>query len=207
MLILGLTGQSGAGKGIFSKAVSAFDGVYVLDTDITARQVVEKGQPCLDELCSYFGTDILNEDGTLNRRKLASIAFGDKEKHEALNRITHLHIMKKIKAWLDDCKNNKAVCAIIDAPLLFESGSHKLCHVTVGIIAPKEIRLERILNRDGIDEKSGRIRLDSQPDDGYFKEKCDYILENSTDCQAFEKSAKELFSEILSKYTTKGSCK
>ena len=122
MLIVGLTGQSGAGKGEFSRIFKSFDGVYCLDTDTTAREVVEKGKPCLKELCEYFGNEILESDGTLDRKKLASIAFADEEKHKNLNRITHFYVVEEIKKWLDDVKKEGAKVAIIDAPLLFESG-------------------------------------------------------------------------------------
>lgn len=197
MLILGLTGQSGAGKGIFSQAVKSREGVYVLDTDITARQVVCKGQPCLKELVDFFGNGILSDDGTLNRPRLAEVAFSDAEKHTKLNEITHFHIMKKVNGWLDECREKKARCAVIDAPLLFESGADKLCDITVGIIAPYDTRLKRIMKRDGIDEKNGRIRLDSQPDDSFFYEKCTYILENSDDTSAFEKKALSFIDGVL----------
>lgn len=204
MLTVGLTGQSGAGKGVFSKAVLQIEGVYVLDTDLVARQVVEKGEKCLDELCRCFSCDILNPDGTLNRQKLASMAFTDEEKHSELNRITHFYIMEKTRAWLNECKKKNAVCAIIDAPLLFESKADSLCDVTVGIIAPYDIRLCRIIERDGIDEKNARIRLDSQPDDGFFREKCNYILENTTTEESFAQTVYQFLTEIINSKGVKG---
>ncbi len=200
MLVLGLTGQSGAGKGVFSHTASKREGVYVLDTDITARQVVCKGQPCLDELVECFGDEILKADGTLNRRKLAQIAFSDESKHQSLNRITHFHITKKVEEWLGDCREKDAVCAIIDAPLLFESGVNRYCDVTLGIIADYETRLKRVMSRDGIDEENARIRLDSQPKDEFFRQKCTCILENNSSCEDFVvKAEKFIDSCILSK--------
>ncbi len=178
MLTIGLTGQSGAGKGVFCRGCTRTMGVFALDTDLVARAVVEKGQPALKELCDYFGDGILLPDGSLDRKKLAGIAFSDTEKHEKLNSITHFYIMQHIKAWLDGKRRDGARAVIIDAPLLFESGADALCDVTVAITAPYETRLCRVMERDGIDEKSARIRLDSQPDDDYFEEKCDYVILN-----------------------------
>ena len=200
MLVLGLTGQSGAGKGVFSAVALKNQGIAVLDTDKTAREVVQKGQPCLDELARCFSCEILNEDGTLNRQKLACVAFCDEEKHCQLNRITHFYIMEKIEQWVKACENKGVKCAVIDAPLLFESGADKLCDVTLGIIAPYEIRLGRIMSRDGIDEKNARIRLDSQPKDEFFVEKCTYILANDGTAQDFEEKAQQFINgRILSR--------
>lgn len=199
LLILGLTGQSGSGKGEVCRAFSCFENVVCLDTDKTAREVVEKGKPCLSELCEYFGDGILNEDGSLDRRKLASAAFSDEEKHCSLNRITHFYITKEIKKWLDVMQKDGAGVAVIDAPLLFESGANELCDITVGVIAPYPTRLKRIIKRDGIDKKSAKLRLDSQPKDSFFKERCDYIIANNGSLSVLQKKAQRLMLDILSK--------
>lgn len=199
MLVLGLTGQSGAGKGEVSHSFSSFDGVVCLDTDKTAREVVEKGKPCLTELCEYFGDEILDSDGNLNRKKLAEIAFCDEEKHEKLNKITHFHILEEIKKWLAGAERDGAVLAVIDAPLLFESGANKLCDITVGIVAPYPTRLKRIIKRDGLDKKSAKMRLAAQPKDDFFEEKCDYIIANNGTLRALKEKAQLFICEILSK--------
>ena len=197
MLTIGLTGQSGAGKGLLGSIISKHENVKVIDTDITARLVVEKGQPCLKELCECFGEKILRSDGSLDRKKLACEAFSDKERHECLNRITHRHIMKEIVEWKNNCEKEGVSVAVIDAPLLFESGADKLCDVTVGVIAPYEIRLERIMKRDGIEEKDARLRLDSQPKDDFFTKKCSYIIKNSGSTEEFELNANELIKILI----------
>ena len=199
MLTIGLTGQSGAGKGEFSRIFRSFPDVYCLDTDITAREVVEKGKPCLSELCEYFGNEILNEDGSLDRRKLASIAFGDEEKHKKLNSITHFYITREVEKWLCDVERDGARIAIIDAPLLFESGIDSVCDITIGIIAPYTTRLKRIIRRDGIDKKSARLRLDAQPKDDFFEQKCTYIIANNGSLKNFGIKAQSVIEEILSK--------
>ncbi|MBR2021876.1 MAG: dephospho-CoA kinase [Clostridia bacterium] len=199
MLVLGLTGQSGAGKGEVSQTFTSFDGVVCLDTDKTAREVVEAGKPCLKELCECFGNEILESDGSLNRKKLAEIAFSDEERHKKLNQITHFHILNEIKSWLIDVEKDGATLAVIDAPLLFESGADSLCDITLGIIAPYPTRLKRIIKRDGIDKKSAKLRLDSQPKDDFFKGKCDYIIANNGTLKALREKAQLFMGEILSK--------
>lgn len=197
MLTIGLTGQSGAGKGVFCRGCIRVAGVFALDTDLVARSVVEKGSPALAELCEYFGDGILLSDGSLDRKKLAEIAFSDTEKHEKLNSITHFYIIQKIKEWVNEMRENDAKAVIIDAPLLFESGADALCDVTVAITAPYETRLSRIMERDGIDEKSARIRLDSQPDDDYYEEKCDYVILNVLGQEDLVLRAERLMAHLL----------
>lgn len=197
MLTIGLTGQSGAGKGEFSRILRSFDGVYSLDTDVTAREVVQKGQPCLTALCDYFGDVILNSDGTLDRKKLASIAFTDQDKHKKLNEITHFYIIAEIKKWLCDVEASGATAAIIDAPLLFESKADELCDVTVGVVAPYSTRLKRIMKRDGIDKKNAEIRLKAQPNDDFFEQRCSYIIANNGSLASFQKKALSLIEKIL----------
>ena len=160
---------------------------------------MEKGKPCLEKLCECFGHEILQEDGSLDRKKLASIAFSDEEKHKSLNSITHFYIMEEIKKWLYDTEKNGAVVAVIDAPLLFESGADSLCDITVGVTAPYATRLKRIVKRDGIDKKSAKLRLDAQPNDEFFEEKCDYIIANNGSLRAFSSKANLLIGDILSK--------
>ncbi len=201
MLKIGLTGQSGSGKGVFSCVFEKNSGCYSLDTDITARKVVEKGSDCLNELVGYFGKEILNGDGTINRRRLACTAFTDKEKHEKLNQITHFYILKEVEKWICDAEKKNAFAIVIDAPLLFESGADRLCDVTVGIIAPYDLRLRRITKRDGIDEKSAKIRLESQPRDEFFRERCDFVLENDSSNQEFEQKSQGLIHHIFNTYT------
>lgn len=200
MLKIGLTGTSGCGKGEFSRIFETYENCFSLDTDKTARKVVEKGSECLEKLVEYFGKEILFDDGSLHRKKLASIAFSDKEKHDKLNQITHFYILKEIEKWISDMDKKGATAAVIDAPLLFESGADKMCDVTVGIIAPYEVRLERIINRDSLDEKNARTRLDSQPSDEFFKSRCSCILENNSDLGAFREESKKLIEHILNTY-------
>ncbi len=200
MLKIGLTGGSGSGKGEFSRIFDTYDGCFSLDTDKIARQTTEKGCECLDKLAECFGKEILNDDGTLNRKKLASIAFTDKEKHQKLNQITHFYILKEIEKWICDMQEKGAVAAVIDAPLLFESGCDRLCDITVGVLSPYDVRLYRIMSRDSIDETAARTRLDSRPGDNFFKEKCDFVLENDGSLQEFQKKTKELLEHILTSH-------
>ena len=170
MLIVGLTGPSGAGKARFCAAASEFEGVVSIDTDLIARSVVQKGEPCLKELCEAFGERILNPDGTLDRSALASIAFSDEKKHGELNRITHKYILEDVRALLEKAKKGD---------------------VTVAAVAEYGARLRRIMNRDGISEKQAKTRMDAQPNEEFYRRKCSYVIENNgSDREMLIKSAR-----------------
>ena len=119
--------------------------VPCLDADLVARTVVEKGKPCLLELVDYFGKEILFCDGTLDRKKLGLIAFSDKEKLEALNKITHKYINEYVNAWISEKKFELKKAVVIDAPTLFESGEDKICDTTVAVISDDKERIRRVL--------------------------------------------------------------
>ena len=196
MLIIGLTGPTGAGKGTFSQiAVRAF-GAEHIDTDKIARQVVEPGSAGLAALVGYFGNGILRADGSLDRKKLAAIVFSDRSKLAALNGITHPLVEKEVEKRLADARERLCPFAVIDAPLLFESGEDKLCDVTVGILADEQTRLLRILARDGIDREAAEKRLSAAKSNEYFRERCGYILENDSDQAAFEAQIRRFFESL-----------
>ncbi len=178
MIVIGVTGQSGAGKGSFCKALSSFD-IPCLDTDVTARNVVRKGMPCLKELTDFFGKNILLEDGNLNRKKLGSIVFSDEKLLSKLNCITHKYITAEVQEWLTVCRKKGCLAAAIDAPQLFESGEDTICDVTVAILSEKSYRLSRILARDSITAEYAKKRMDAQKSDEFFISRCDHIIYNN----------------------------
>lgn len=177
MIVLGLTGQSGAGKSYICDILRNA-GIPCLDTDRVARDVCGAGMPCLAELQNAFGDGILLPDGTLNRKALGKIVFSDREKLLLLNSITHKYIRAETEQWLDTYRRAGAAIAVVDAPVLFESGFDAMCDCTAAVIAPLDIRIARILRRDGISEAEARARLASQHDDEYFLNRCDYIIRN-----------------------------
>lgn len=177
MKILGLTGPTGAGKGVVTARMREA-GVLVVDTDRIAREVVEKGQPCLQALVDAFGDGILREDGTLDRAALAAAAFASDDAHQRLNAVTHPFIIERSLEYM---KQSGALRAVIDAPLLFESGMDRLCDATAAVLAPAPMRLERIMRRDGISREQAQLRMSAQPDDAFYRARVDHILNNDGD--------------------------
>lgn len=198
MLILGVTGQSGAGKGEFC-AFMRERGIECLDTDITAREVVERGSACLAELVAHFGDVILLPDGTMDRKKVASIVFSDTDELEFLTATTHKYIIERIKIWLFERELCGDRIVIIDAPQLFDAGADFYCNFILAVLASEDVRLERITARDGISVEAARARMKSQKNDDYFKERCDYIVYNNGSIEKLKKSADKIYNELMLK--------
>lgn len=177
LFVIGLTGPTGAGKSTVAQALRA-RGIPVLDCDIVAREVTEKGSPVLTELTQVFGTDILLPDGTLNRKLLGRRAFSDETKTKLLNHITHPVIMRKIKGRLEELAQEGNTIAVLDAPTLFEAGADALCDFTVCVTAGEETRLRRIIERDRISEEQARLRMSVQKPVEYYVRKSSFAVEN-----------------------------
>ena len=201
LTVIGLTGGSGAGKGEISLCFMS-NGVRALDTDKVARLVSAPGKPCLTELCECFGNQILREDGTLDRKALAAIVFGENDeelKHKKLsdlNRITHKHIIDEINDWLGRRVESGDTVAVVDAPQLFESGFDKHCDYIVGVLADKNVRLRRIMARDGITREAAEARIASQKSDEFFAENCDFIVYNNGGIDALEEQVANILRKI-----------
>lgn len=177
MLILGLTGQTGAGKSTVSQILQKY-GCYHIDADLVARETIDSDEKVKEELKIAFGKDVIGEDGKTNRIVLATKAFKDAESTLKLNSITHPAVNRKIQSIIaqKEQKNWKAV--IIDAIALFESGEDKLCDYTVAVIAPKELRKERIILRDKITPQRADERINAQKGEEFFSLNADYIIKN-----------------------------
>lgn len=178
MLTVGLTGSSGSGKGYVSSIIKD-SGIPCLDTDKVCRDVYKKGEDCYYDLVSFFGNDILDADGEIDRKALFNIAFPDKDKYEKLNSIAFMHIMKITKKWISEMEADGQKIVIIDAPMLFESGFDKLCDKVVAVTADFSTQISRIMHRDGISYDVALERLKKQKSNQYYESKSDYVLDNS----------------------------
>ncbi|MBQ2669169.1 MAG: dephospho-CoA kinase [Clostridia bacterium] len=192
MRVFGITGGSGSGKSTVS-AMLAEMGVYIIDTDKIARQVVEKGSECLSELCSAFGAEILKPDGSLDRKRLAAIAFADKEKTALLSRITHKYIKAETERLI---ANSAAELIGIDGAVLIGSGIDLLCETTVSVTADLSTCVKRITERDNLTEEEARTRLSAQPTVDYYIEKTEYHIFNNGDIDELKQQVRELINKL-----------
>ncbi len=177
MKIIGLTGLTGAGKSTVAQKLMAY-GCYHIDADKVAREVINNNENVKNKLKERFGCDVINADGTTNRPLLASRAFADEESTLDLNAITHPAVIEEIKSIIKDMEEVGYRGIIIDAIALFESGLDSLCDFNVTVIAPKEIRLERIMKRDNITEEKALERINAQKDESFFTSHADFVLWN-----------------------------
>lgn len=189
-IILGLTGPTGAGKSSAS-AVCETLGIKHIDCDIIARKATEKGEKGLLAVVNAFGEDILNTDGTLNRKALAEKAFKNRESTELLNKTLLPIIKEMVLSEITGCN------VVLDAPTLFESGVNKICHKTVAVLSDKEIRLKRILARDNITKEQALLRINAGKTDDFYKEKCDFVIYNNDDENTFKNDFLNLLKEIF----------
>jgi len=185
--VIGLTGMSGAGKStacrLFQKA-----GFMIIDCDKICREIVEKDKPCLKEIVSAFGTDILTREGELNRRLLGGIIFSDSEKRVLLNGIMYPYVSYSV---IKRIIFSYSPYTVLDAPTLFESGMETICDLIVSIGAEKAILTNRIMSRDGISREEAENRLNSQHDIEFFREKSDILLMNDLSEEEFSEKIRK----------------
>lgn len=169
-MVVGITGGSGAGKTTVSKEFKRI-GFNIIDADVVAHKVMEKGSTCLKEVIDVFSDAYLDEKGELDRKKLGALVFNSPEKLALLNSITHKHIINKIKEEITDK-------TVIDAISLFDTRLYTFCDSTIFVYCPKEIRVKRIMEREGVEESYALSRINAQKDDEYFKSKADFTVIN-----------------------------
>ena len=192
--VIGLTGPTGAGKSIVGD-VFAEHGFPVVDTDRVARQVTQTDPDCLKELQDAFGEDVV-QNGVLNRRELARRAFSTPGGGERLNRITHPRILKRADEIIAAAFSHGAPLALLDAPLLYESGADQTCQRVIAVVAPAQIRIGRIMRRDGITLEAAQLRLSAQKDDGFYTERADYVLVNDGTQEQLRQKAARVMARI-----------
>ena len=202
MIIIGLCGSSGSGKGYVCKKLKELYLIEHIDTDKVYRDIVGGDSPCLRELCEYFGNEILSGDGSLNRSVLSAKVFegeGSDKRLKRLNDITHKYIKAETERILEESKSAGVWAIMIDAPVLFESGFYKLCDCTVCVTAPTELKLKRITKRDGITFEKAEARLRSQMTDSELCALCDFEIVNN-DSGDLEIRMEAFFNELKNKF-------
>ena len=202
IMVVGLTGQTGAGKSTVSKIFSA-NGFAVINADSVARQVVEKGSMCLDEIADFFGSGVIKEDGTLDRRALANIVFSDKAKLETLNTISYPYITGEILRQIKDFAKNGEKFILLDAPTLFESRADDFCEIIISVLADADIREKRIISRDGLTREQALKRMNSRLDEDFFITHSDYIIHNNGELGTVNEISKEVSDRIKDLFFSK----
>ncbi len=197
MRIIGITGPTGAGKTTALHALADL-GAAVIDCDGVYHDLTENSAPMLDELRRRFGDGIFDSDGALQRKVLGTIVFGDEGSLADLNAITHRYVNDEVDRRLDQARGEGRPAAAVDAIALLDSDLRDKCHCTVAVTAPDEVRVRRIMARDGIGEEYARLRLAAQKPVEYFEHNSDYTLRNDGEDPAeFYRRARALFEPLI----------
>ncbi len=194
MLICGLTGGSGSGKGYVAKKLEAY-GAASIDTDALYHEMTSCKSKLTHSLATEYGADILDEKGALIRAKLSAIVFSDPAKLKRLNAITHPCIIERTYKEIERLNKCGIEIILIDAPLLFEADMHTMCDLTIGVIAPLELRINRIIKRDSITEEAAIKRISNQKENKFYQKNCDYVITN-TDDGTLDGYVSDLFEEL-----------
>lgn len=188
-MIIGITGGTGCGKTTLLNALRE-QGALVLDCDAIYHRLLQEDTSLLCAIEKRFPGTV--ENGTLQRKKLGALVFSDKEALLDLNKITHAAVKKEV---LRQLKSNPKLAAI-DAIGLFEGGLAPLCDCTVAVTAPEEIRVQRLMAREGISESYARQRIAAQRPHSEFAALCDYVLDNSGSREDFHGKCLAFFRQI-----------
>ena len=195
-LLTGITGGMGSGKTLVASIFFEF-GAHILDADAICRKLVEPGQPALKEISEYFGKNIIDEFGNLDRKKLAQIIFFDPKKKNVLEKILHPRVFEvENLEYKNICRKHPKALVIIDAALLIESGNYKKMDKVIVVNADKKTQIERVLARTGLDHNEVVARIDSQMPISEKIKYADFVLDNSLDKISLRKKVKNLHIEL-----------
>ena len=177
--VIGLTGVTGSGTSTVAGILGGCGG-FVISADKLAHDAVKKGQEAYKKIVGIFGESILLPDGEINRKALGALVFGEenKERRACLEEIIHPVVLSKIREMVSNCESSFVV---IDAPLLIESGFDKECSEVWLITASDEVRLSRIMERDGVDRLTAEKRLKSRQEEAELKKRANLVISNNGD--------------------------
>lgn len=198
MRVIGLTGGIATGKSAVSQILLNL-GVPVIDADQLARQVVEPGQPALQEIVTHFGPQILKEDGSLDRQGMADIIFTNAEARKLLENITHPRIMQEVWKKIAHYRSLGQKLVVFDAPLLIEANLHNKVDEVWLVTCSKETQVERLMNKAQYDEEKAVRQIETQMPLAQKRKYADIIIENTGSLSDLEQKVVALWQDAMLK--------
>ncbi|MDE6470496.1 MAG: threonylcarbamoyl-AMP synthase [Eubacterium sp.] len=183
---IGLTGQTGAGKDYVGRYFAKL-GFHIINSDEIVKKIYDNNPELLQQLAEEFGNDIL-VNGTLDRKKLAMLAFSSRENTDRLNKLVH-------PAVISLCEQEARPLAVLDAPQLFEANAQSKCYKIISVIAPYGTRLKRIMQRDNITKEQADLRINAQLDEQYYIDNSDFVIYNNG--EDIEIQIRKIMEEII----------
>lgn len=198
MKVIGVTGGVGAGKSEILNFIADNWNATVVEADEVGYLVMKPGKSCFAPIVELFGPGILQEDGTLDRTKIAEMVFEDKELLDKLNAIVHPAVKKYIRKAIEREKENETDFFIVEAALLIEDKYDEICDELWYIYADEETRTERLIKNRGYSEEKVKSIFANQLSEDEFSDHCDFEIDNSGD---FE-DTKEQIMQRMQMYET-----
>jgi dephospho-CoA kinase len=196
MRLIGLTGGIATGKSTVDRMLAA-RGATVIDVDELARDAVRPGEPALDAIIERFGKDVLQADGTLDRARLGAIVFADADARHDLDRITHPRIAELTQERIAAALDGDAPLVVVDIPLLYENAREKMFDGVLVVYAPVDVQVERLRERNGLDETAALQRLAAQLPVDEKRARATWVIDNSGDVGATEQAVAAWWDEIV----------
>ena len=197
MLKVGLTGGIGSGKSTASQFFKSM-GAYVLDADITAKSLIDNNKDVKDELIKEFGTDIMDGSGKIDKKKLARVAFQDKDHQQRLNYVVHPYIHNEIdKSFQEVLEDGKHGLFIVDAALIYESGYDSHLDYVIVISAQLKHRMERALDRKTLSRDEILKRIEFQWPEEDKTNIADYVIHNDGTELELKNQIDELYNSLV----------
>lgn len=189
MIRVGLTGGIASGKSTVS-AIFRHAGTKIIDADLIARDVVEKGLPAWQKIVAHFGPRVLMADGQLDRNSLADVVFNDPVQKRYLNAIVHPHVNRKAKELMQQLEVVQPDgVVVLDVPLLYEVGMEKDLDKIIVVYVPEAVQMERLMQRDGLSEQAARARIKAQMPIEEKRRRADIVIDNSGSLEATQDAA------------------
>ena len=201
---IGLTGGIGSGKTTAARHFAAL-GASVYHADEVSRHALDPCSDCYAKVIAEFGMDVVQDDGTIDRRKLGEIVFADDTKRNVLNGIIHPYVIDELLSSAErDLRNDPNGIAVFEVPLLFESGMDRQMDANIVVTCAEETRIQRVMERDELLREQVLARMRAQMPEEEKRLRADYVLDNNGTHESLLRQVDALYTTLKAKGNIRG---